>query len=50
MCDRRAERAPLRGHVRVDVDPLVVTGRLREQVDVALLDRVPLAGAELALA
>ena len=42
--DRRPER-PLRCLLRVDVDPLVVAGRLREAVDPLLGDLQPLARA-----
>src|SRR6266851_4289817 len=45
----RAERA-VRRSVGIDVDPLVVPGRLREEVDLLLRDLVPLARSELALA
>ena len=46
MGDGRPER-PLRGALGIDVDPLVVAGRLGEQLDRALLDRHPLARLEL---
>ena len=42
MRDRRAERA-VGGARRVDVDPLVVTRRVGEQVHLLLGDLVPLA-------
>src|SRR6478735_2078424 len=44
--DGAPERAVL-GAVDVDVDPLVVTGGLREDVDALLVDRQPIGGAEL---
>ena len=46
MGDGAAER-PRRRAVDVDVDPLVVAGRLGELVDPVLLDGQPLAGAEI---
>jgi hypothetical protein len=46
MCDGRAVR-PLFRPLGVDVNPLVVTGRLGEQVDLALGDFVPVADADL---
>jgi hypothetical protein len=45
--DRAAEGALGRGALDVDVDPLVVTGRVGEQVDVLLGDLVPVAAAEV---
>ena len=36
-----------RGALRVDVDPLVVAGGLREQVDPLLVDLQPVGAAEL---
>jgi hypothetical protein len=44
--DRAAERARL-GALRVDVDPLMVPGRLGELVHLALGDLDPAAGAQL---
>src|SRR4029450_8481242 len=44
----RPERA-LRGHVRIDVDPLVVVRGLGEKVDLLLVDRLPVARPELPL-
>src|SRR5436309_15809017 len=49
MRDGRAERA-VRGSFGIDVDPLVVAGCLREEVDLFLGDLVPVARSELALA
>jgi hypothetical protein len=49
MRDRLTER-PLLGHLLIDVDPLMVAGGVREQIDVLLLDPVPIAGAEIDLA
>jgi hypothetical protein len=46
--DRRPER-PLRRQLGIDVDPLVVVRRVSEEVDLTLVDRLPLARAELAL-
>ena len=46
MRDRAAERACRRA-LRVDVDPLVVAGRVGERVDPLLRDLEPLARAEL---
>ena len=46
MGNRRAERA-LGSTLRVDVDPLVVAGRVREAVDPLLVDLQPLGRAEL---
>src|SRR4029453_12101826 len=45
--DGRPERA-LGSHVRIDVDPLVVVRRFGEEVDLLLVDRLPLARPELA--
>jgi hypothetical protein len=45
--DGSAERGR-RGALGVDVDPLVVAGRLRERVDVGLGDLAPVRHAELA--
>src|SRR5207302_4891558 len=47
--DGGAERA-VRGGFGIDMDPLVVTGRLGEEIDLVLRDLVPVARAELALA
>src|SRR4051812_33053978 len=44
MRDRLAERAVLRG-LLVDVDPLVVLGRISERVDARLVHEQPLARA-----
>ena len=38
---------PAGGALDVDVDPLVVAGRVGERVDPLLVDLEPLAGAEL---
>src|SRR5438105_4321572 len=46
--DRAAERA-LRGGFGIDVNPLVVSRRLGEEVDLALVDSVPRARAQVAL-
>ena len=46
MSDRRAER-PGRGTLGVDVDPLVVAGRLGERVDLLLRHVDPRGRAEL---
>ena len=46
MGDGAAERA-VRGALEVDVDPLVVTGRLGEGVDALLLHDQPGARAQL---
>ena len=46
MRNGRAER-PRRRPLRVDMDPLAITCRLGEQVDLALGDLVPLARAEV---
>ena len=43
MGNRRAERA-LGSTLRVDVDPLVVAGRVREAVDPLLVDPQPSVG------
>ena len=45
MCDRAAERAGRRAD-RVGVDPLVVAGRVGEQVHLVLGDLVPLRRAQ----
>src|SRR5262245_9646608 len=45
--NRRAE-GTVRGRLGIDVNPLVITGRLGEQVDLLLRDLVPLARAEVA--
>jgi hypothetical protein len=45
--DGGAERA-LSGRLRIDVDPLMVVRCLGEEVDLALVDRLPLARAEVA--
>ena len=42
VCDRSAERGHLR-HLRVDVDELVIAGRVRELVDHLLRDLDPVA-------
>ena len=47
MGNRPAERPVLRSF-RVDVDPLVVAGRAREQVDTVLLDGEPFTRPDLA--
>ncbi len=46
MRDRPAERTGL-GPLRVDVDPLVVAGRLGEHVHLLLGDLVPVAVADV---
>ncbi len=48
MRDRCPER-PLSGHLRVDVDPLVVVRRLGEEIDLLLVDGLPVARPELEL-
>ncbi len=48
MRDGCPER-PLSGHLRVDVDPLVVVRRLGEEIDLLLVDRFPVARPELEL-
>ena len=46
MGDRAAER-PRLGLLDVDVDPLVVAGRVGEQVDLLLAQLLPVAVAEV---
>src|SRR3546814_13758676 len=45
MRDRRTKR-PGAGLLDVDVNPLVIVGRVGEQIDAVLRDRQPLAAAE----
>src|SRR3981081_3809838 len=47
MCDRLAARHLALGALDIDVDPLMVAGRVGEFVDLLLGDRVPIADPDL---